>query len=55
MGNCAVVVVVCDVGDGAVLELMSQLLFLWRRDVKKWEGEGKRILVIAVGFVVGEE
>lgn len=50
MGSC---VVVCCAGDGAVLELMSQIAFFWRRDAKKWEGEGERILVIAVGFVVG--
>lgn len=40
--SCAVVVLCCS-WRWAVLELMSQLLFFWRRDVKKWEGEGEGI------------
>lgn len=51
--NCAVVVVVLC-WRWAVLEVMSRLLFFWRKDVRNGRGEGEE-LVIAGGFVVGEE
>lgn len=33
----------------------ESIAFFWQKDVKNGWGEGERILVIAVGFVVGEE
>lgn len=52
MGNCVVVVRCWRWGCAGANESIA---FFWRKDVKKWEGEGERILVIAVGFVVGDE
>lgn len=56
-GQLWVIVLCCSC---AMLEIgcvgaNESICFLWRKDVKKWEGEGERILVIAGGFVVGEE